>query len=220
MEEFLLIVPVLLFSIVVHEVAHAWVALREGDDTAYMLGRITFNPIPHIDPVGSILVPLALHFLNAGFIFGWAKPVPINPRKFRRYKRGDILVSLAGVVSNLLLAVVFTLLVLLFLKVGPLLGGSLAGTVGALVRMAEFGILINLVLAVFNLVPIPPLDGSHVFYHLLPPALGARYRELGRYGFMILMLVFVFFQGPFLAVVLWPVRLLMGAANGFIDLWL
>ncbi len=218
--DFLLIVPVLLFSIVVHEVAHAWVAHRVGDDTAYMLGRITLNPLPHLDPMGSILVPLALHFMNAGFIFGWAKPVPINPRKFRNYKWGDIRVSMAGIVSNLILAVGFTLLTAVVLKVGPILGDGAAGGVGVVVRMGEFGILINLILAVFNLIPIPPLDGSHVFYHLLPPRLGARYRELGRYGMPLLMLLFVFLPGPFFAIVFWPVAILRDAAFGFIGLWL
>ena len=96
--ELLLIVPILLFSVVVHEVAHAWQALREGDTTARDLGRITLNPIPHLDPVGSLLVPLLLYFLPGDFLFGWAKPVPVNPRNYRNYRAGDIRVSLAGIV--------------------------------------------------------------------------------------------------------------------------
>ena len=104
-----IVLPVLLFSVVVHEVAHGFVAKLEGDDTAYRLGRVTLNPIPHLDLMGSIVVPLVLFLLPGDFIFGWAKPVPVNPRNYRDYVWGDIRVSLAGVASNLLLAVVFTL---------------------------------------------------------------------------------------------------------------
>ena len=218
--DFLLLIPVLLLSIIVHEVAHAWVALREGDDTAQRLGRITLNPLPHLDLIGSILVPLGLYFMNAGFLFGWAKPVPVNPRKFHHHRRGDILVSLAGIAANLILAVAFTLLAALLAKTAQLSGGTLAGPMDIALRVAELGILINLVLAFFNLVPIPPLDGSHVLYHLLPPRLGAAYRRLGRFGMLILVAVFVLFPGPFFSVVLAPVRFLMGVAQGFVDLWL
>ena len=114
--ELLSILPVLMFSIVVHEVAHAWVALKEGDDTAQQLGRITLNPISHLDPMGSVVVPLVLYYMSGGMIFGWAKPVPIDPTKFRNFRGGDIRVSLAGIVSNLILVVVSTLLVVVFIK--------------------------------------------------------------------------------------------------------
>ena len=107
--DFLLIIPVLLLSVVIHEVAHAWQALREGDTTARDLGRITLNPIPHLDPVGSIIVPVVLHLLPGSFLFGWAKPVPVNPRNFRNYRAGDIRVSLAGIVANLGLVVMCAL---------------------------------------------------------------------------------------------------------------
>lgn len=218
--DILLLIPVLLLSIIVHEVAHAWVALREGDDTAHRLGRITLNPLPHIDLIGSILVPLGLYFLNAGFIFGWAKPVPVNPRKYHNYRRGDIRVSLAGIAANLILATGFTLLAAVLVKTAQVSGGVLAGPMDVAVRIAELGILINLVLAFFNLVPIPPLDGSHVLYHLLPTRLGVAYRRLGRYGMLILLAVFFLFPGPFFSIVLAPVRFCMGAAQDFIDLWL
>ena len=218
--DILLLIPVLLFSIIVHEVAHAWVALREGDDTAYLLGRITLNPLPHIDLVGSVLVPLGLYFMNAGFLFGWAKPVPVNPRKYHNYRQGDIRVSLAGIAANLILAVGFTLLAAMLVKIGQLSGGTLAGPMDVAVRVAELGILINLVLAFFNLVPIPPLDGSHVLYHLLPPRLGVAYRRLGRFGMLILVAVFFLLPGPFFSIVLAPVRFFMGVAQDFIDLWL
>ncbi len=218
--DILLLIPVLLLSIIVHEVAHAWVALREGDDTAYTLGRITLNPLPHIDLIGSILVPLGLYFMNAGFLFGWAKPVPVNPRKYHNYRGGDIRVSLAGIAANLILAAGFTLLAALLVKTAQVSGGALAGPMNVAVRIAELGILINLVLAFFNLVPIPPLDGSHVLYHLLPTHLGVAYRRLGRYGMLILLAVFFLLPGPFFSIVLAPVRFFMGAAQDFIDLWL
>lgn len=186
LELLLLTLPVLVFSIVVHEVAHGWVALKQGDHTALMLGRLTFNPIPHIDPVGSLLVPAFLALSGTGFILGWAKPVPVNTRNFRNYKKGDILVSLAGVTANLILAFIFA-----FLYVGiQWLGVAMPTQVSwwePIETMFAYGVFINLLLMVFNLVPIPPLDGSHVFYYLLPPHLGARYRALGMYGLFIVL---------------------------------
>jgi Zn-dependent protease len=207
MEQLLTALPVLIFSIVVHEVAHGWVAQREGDPTAAMLGRLTLNPIPHLDPVGSILVPAVMMLLPGGFVFGWAKPVPVNPRNFRNYKRGDILVSLAGVASNFILAILFTVV----LAAAYVLSGIFPGITSTwitVIGMAEFGILINLVLIVFNMVPIPPLDGSHVMYHLLPPALGVKYRQMGQYG-MILVFAFLFLGG--FRLIQGPIFFLFGA---------
>jgi Zn-dependent protease len=185
METLLYTLPVLIFSVVVHEYAHGWMALRQGDQTALMLGRLTLNPVPHIDPIGSLLVPGMLALLPGGMIFGWAKPVPVNPRNFRDYKRGDILVSLAGVVANLILAIlcVFLLAAVTWItRFAP----DAAGFLQTVMQMLVFGIQINIILIIFNLLPIPPLDGSHVMYHLLPPHLGLRYRQLGQYGFLIL----------------------------------
>lgn len=208
MEQLLISLPVLIFSIVLHEVAHGWVAQREGDNTAAMLGRLTLNPIPHIDPIGSILVPAVLMLMPGGFVFGWAKPVPVNPRNFRHYKRGDILVSLAGIAVNLMLAVAFA-----FVLAGAVWGArffpDIANTWQAIMEMARFGILINIVLALFNLLPIPPLDGSHVMYHLLPPHIGMRYREAGRYG-MLLVFAFLFLGGT--AILVAPMNFLYEAA--------
>jgi Zn-dependent protease len=214
MEQLLTVLPVLIFSIVLHEVAHGWVARREGDPTAFMLGRLTLNPIPHIDPIGSILVPVMLTLVPGGFIFGWAKPVPVNPRNFRNYKRGDILVSLAGIAVNLLLVIAFALSIAA-LTWGMRLFPAGFSTWMVLLEMARAGILINLVLALFNLLPIPPLDGSHVMYHLLPPDLGMRYREMGRFG-MLLVFAFIFLGGT--RVLLPPLFFLYDAALSLANL--
>jgi Zn-dependent protease len=203
MEQLLIALPILIFSVVVHEYAHGWMALREGDQTALMLGRLTLNPIPHLDPIGSILVPGILAFTGAP-VLGWAKPVPVNSRNFRNYKRGDILVSLAGVAANLLLAVIFTLLlvVLFWVVQAAPAAAELARTLDLMLR---YGVYINIILIIFNLLPIPPLDGSHVMYHLLPPHLAVRYREVGRYGFLILFGL-LFLTG--FRFIIWPVQLL------------
>ena len=205
---FLIVLPVLLMSVVVHEVAHALVAKWEGDDTAHRLGRITLNPIPHLDMMGSIIVPLILFALPGGFIFGWAKPVPVNPRNYRDPVGGDIRVSLAGIVSNLILAVLFTFALAAFQALGSRVGFS--GAIGMLSQAAYFGIFINLILAFFNLIPIPPLDGSHVVYHLLPRPWRAKYREFGRYGIGLIMLLLFVLPGGF--------SLLLVPVNYFVDL--
>jgi len=214
--DLLILLPVLLFSVVIHEVAHALVAKWEGDDTAHRLGRITLNPIPHLDPVGSIAVPLLMFFLfPGGFIFGWAKPVPVDPRNFRDYKWGDIRVSLAGIAANLLLALFCGLIL------GPVMlleRGAGFGVGLILYQVFYFGLLINLILAVFNLIPIPPLDGSHVVAQLLPPRLAMKYRELGRFGIGILMLLMVVVPGGF-QTLLKPVEVLMELVGLYLGLW-
>ena len=213
----ILIIAVLLFSVVVHEVAHAWQARREGDDTADKLGRITLNPIPHLDFMGSLVVPLILHFSGSGFLFGWAKPVPVNPSKYRSPVWGDIRVSMAGIVSNFILAALATLAAAVVVKTASIVG-SVGPVTGVLLQMADYGIVINLILAFFNLVPIPPLDGSHVVAHMLPRSLAIRYQEAGRYGLPILMGLFFLVPG-FFQYILWPVPYLRGMADLFIRLW-
>ncbi len=221
MTDFLLVLPVLLFSVVAHEYAHAWTAYRQGDPTAHMLGRLTLNPIPHIDPFMSVLVPVGLWVLSHGtFTFGAARPVPVNPRNYRNYKRGDLIVSSAGIVMNLFLAVACAALFVVFGIAGAALPGA-RGPLGLLQQMMAFGILLNYILAIFNLVPLPPLDGSHLFYHLLPPAWGARYRAVGRYGFLVLLVTFMVPAfGVVWNVLLWPaagaVDLTRGVIGGFI----
>lgn len=183
-ETLLFALPVLLLSLTVHEFAHAWVALREGDDTAYMLGRVTLNPVAHIDPIGSILLP-GIAMMTGAPLLGWAKPVPTNPRKYRNYKSGDIKVSLAGVTANLLLAFVFTLLAVAVQWAYVFFPGAV-GVWEPLQQMFQQGIYLNILLILFNLLPLPPLDGSHVLVHFLPPHLALKYRELERYGMVIL----------------------------------
>jgi Zn-dependent protease len=176
------VLPVLLFSIVVHEYAHGYVANLWGDPTAAVAGRLTLNPIPHIDPVGSILIPILLLIGPGGFIFGWAKPVPVNPDNYRDRRWGDVTVSLAGPASNVLLAVLFTVVWIVSRRVT---GGD-----PALDAVFGTAVLLNLILATFNLLPIPPLDGSHVLYNFLPQPLAYNYMSLARYGLLILLILF------------------------------
>ena len=173
-----LMAVVLLFSIVVHEVAHGYVALLNGDPTARMLGRITLNPVPHIDPVGTIILPLLLLLSQAGIIFGWAKPVPVNPLNYRNYRWGEFAVSAAGPVSNLVLAAIFSIM----LRMGLANPG--------LMQLAYFGVSINIFLALFNLVPIPPLDGSHILALFLPRELARLYDHLQPVGFILILILF------------------------------
>ncbi len=198
---FLLVVPILLFSMVAHEYAHGYAALRQGDDTAFMLGRLTWNPVNNIDPVLTVIMPL-ITFFTAGVAFGGAKPVPVNPRNYRNFRRGDIIVSLAGIVTNLLVAVLLTGLVVvlgLASRVLPVASPSLA-----LVQlMFLYGITINLVLAAFNLIPIPPLDGSHVMKHLLPARWAWNYQRMANFGF-VLLIALVTFGRPVLSLWMKP----------------
>jgi Zn-dependent protease len=198
---------VLLFSVVAHEYAHAEAAYRQGDDTAYMLGRLTLNPLKHIDPFMTVLLPLVLWLSHAGFLFAAAKPVPVNPRNYRRYVRGDIIVSLAGIATNLGLFVACTALYAiagLLARVVP----AATDTLALLQLMLYYGMLLNLVLAFFNLIPIPPLDGSHVLKHLLPPSAGLRYRQLYAFGFLPIMAI-SWFAPVLLTPFLWPAKQLM-----------
>jgi Zn-dependent protease len=195
--------PVLLFSVIAHEYAHGYAALKQGDTTALSLGRLTWNPIKHIDPFMTVILPLVLAVSSGGrIILGGAKPVPVNPRNYRNFKRGDIIVSLAGVTANFLIAVAA---VVVFVVVG-LLGRGLSGieTTFAIVQaMMVNAVRINLLLLAFNLIPIPPLDGSHVVKYLLPLRLAVWYQQVGRYGIVILVLL-LSFGGSFLNAWLTP----------------
>jgi Zn-dependent protease len=188
-------IVVLLFAISFHESAHAWMAWRLGDPTAKMLGRITLNPIKHIDLIGSIIMPLLT--LVSGFgVFGWAKPTPVDPRHFRRPVRDDILTSVAGPVSNLILATAAVVGLALLLRIAPY-----APAVEPLALMLYAALRVNVVLAIFNLIPLPPLDGSHVFRHLLPRSLQQGYDMLGMFSIVLIFL----FAGRVLRIVAAPV---------------
>jgi Zn-dependent protease len=213
LEDILLLIPVLLFSVVAHEYAHGEAAYRQGDTTAYMLGRLTLNPLKHIDPFLTILLPIMLIAMG-GPPFGGAKPVPVNPRNYRNYVTGDIIVSLAGIATNLALFVLCTVVFALIGFVGKALGGMTA-TLALLQRMMYIGMFVNTALAFFNLIPIPPLDGSHVLKHMLPPALGMQYRQLYVLGIIPIMLIVWLLPGVVDAF-LWPQRALMGVAQGIV----
>ncbi len=177
---------------VAHEYAHGYAALKQGDATAYSLGRLTWNPIPHIDLFMTILLPLLTFFGSGGRLaFGGAKPVPVIPRNYRNYKRGDIIVSLAGVATNVLIAICCVPLIVLVGLIGRVVPG-LFNTLAILQAMLLSGVWINLALAGFNLMPIPPLDGSHVFKYILPPAWALNYQRLGSQGILILILLLTF----------------------------
>ena len=209
-QNFILIAPVLLFSMVAHEYAHGYAALKQGDATAYSLGRLTWNPLPHIDLFMTILLPLLTYF-TTGIACGGAKPVPVIPRNYRNYKRGDIIVSLAGVATNFLIAICcipVIILVGLIGRISPVLFDT-----GALLQaMLLYGVLINLALAAFNLIPLPPLDGSHVFKYILPPAWALNYQRLGAQGLLILFLL-ISFGRPVLEFWFKPVFFLSGIAS-------
>jgi Zn-dependent protease len=192
----------LLFAFSVHESAHAWMAGRLGDPTAMMLGRVTLNPLKHIDLWGSIVIPIA-GIVSGGMLVGWAKPCPVTPRNFRHYKRDDILVSIAGPVVNLLLAVVAAFVLIVMKHVYPDAALDIQLAMQQMVLPPEQGSsvlfpiilllyivsLVNLSLFIFNLIPVPPLDGSHVLRHFLPYRALQAYDNLGIYGFLVVFFI-------------------------------
>jgi Zn-dependent protease len=213
---------VLLFALSLHEASHAWMASRLGDQTARMLGRVTLNPGKHIDILGTVVIPLVMLFLPGygQFLIGWAKPTPVNTRNFKKITRDDILTTLAGPASNLLIALVCLILLIVLAKVSPagdgvvhaLAGGGIdpamlsAGAVFPLALLFYTGIWLNLMLTIFNLLPIPPLDGSHIFRHMLPYKALRVYDSLG----MLSLILIIFVGGRIIGFFLSP-------ALGFID---
>ncbi len=194
---FIFFIAILIMSIVIHEVSHGYAADMLGDPTAKLAGRLTLNPIPHLDPMGSIILPIILVVTNAGFIFGWAKPVPYNPYNLKHGRFGPAIVAVAGPLSNLFIAFVFGM-VLRF-------GGSL-GLPDAFLAISIYIVFINILLAVFNMLPIPPLDGSKVLFSVLPYKYQHIEQTLERYGFIILLFVIFFAWGlifPIISFLFW-----------------
>jgi len=178
------ILPVI-FAITVHEVAHGWVAKKYGDNTASILGRLTLNPIKHIDLFGTIILPGILLLTGTGFIFGWAKPVPVDPRNFKNPRRDMAIVALAGPISNLLMAIGWALVA----RLGVTIGAQTEVISLPLIYTGIAGISINLVLALINLLPIPPLDGSRILTGILSNYWAWQYNRLERFGFIILVVL-------------------------------
>lgn len=207
--EAVVIIIALILSIILHEMAHGFAAEWLGDPTARLAGRLSPNPLVHIDPLGSVIIPALLFFSSAGFIFGWAKPVPYNPYNLRNQKWGEAIVAAAGPATNILLALIFSLLIRFALPLGlPV----------SFVDIASYIVFINLLLAFFNMIPIPPLDGSKMLMALLPLNAAMRYRDftmrIERWGLLFTFLfIFIFitiFWGPFSQFVFWVFELFTG----------
>ncbi len=210
--EYLFLIAILLFSIVIHEVSHGYVAYAFGDPTAKDAGRLTLNPIPHIDPFGTILLPLIMaipaFFGASPVIFGWAKPVPFNPRYFRNVRTGTALVAVAGVAANFLVAIVFALAMRFALPaLSPALGASFVKPLGEIFALI---VRINLLLGIFNLFPIPPLDGSKLLFSILPGGLQQIERLFESYGILLLDIFLFLFVGLVGALVSLAFRFLTG----------
>jgi len=200
--EYLFLIIILVFSVVIHEVSHGAMANYLGDPTAKESGRLTLNPIRHLDPVGSILVPLFLVLMRSPILFGWAKPVPINSYNFRDQKYGSAKAALSGPGSNLMVALVFGLALRFFPGIAA---------VSSLYLMFSYIVYINILLATFNLLPVPPLDGSHILFTFLPPGFENLKIFLSRFGIFILLFILFFFFHWLLLIINGIFSLIVGA---------
>lgn len=179
---------VLIISVVVHEVAHGYVALRFGDQTAKMAGRLTLNPLPHLDVFGSVILPVLLVVTKAGFLFGWAKPVPVNPNNFypEERKRALFFVSIAGIVVNFIIALFFAILIRI---------SNFVDVPSPVLEISALIVFLNILLAIFNAMPIPPLDGSGILFSLLPSRFSHLENSMRSYS-LVLFLLLIFFVWP------------------------
>lgn len=197
-------------SVIIHEFAHGYSAYLLGDDTARLSGRLTLNPLKHLDPFGSVILPLLLLLMNTGFVIGWARPVPYNPENLRNGRTGNFIVAVAGIAANLVIAIIFGL----FIRFAPGLGlplfNPLTNTINPVYNIASIIVIMNLVLALFNIIPIPPLDGSKILFSFLPAKL--RYIEnfLERWGMLLLLFFIIFLWKVVSPVVLTTFSLLTG----------
>jgi Zn-dependent protease len=201
-------IPVLLFAFVAHEWGHAYAALKQGDPTAYNAGRLTFNPLVHIDPFRTILIPTVLLAMG-GVAVGGAKPCPVNPSLFRNYKRGDIIVNLAGVTMNMLVAIASTILFVAFGLLGRALPNA-SQALGVVQEMLEISVTYNLLLFFLNLLPIPGFDGAHVLMHYFPPNVANFYRQAEPLSLFFLFAL-ISFGGGLFGVLIMPAILLRDA---------
>jgi Zn-dependent protease len=212
--EYILMIPPILFAVTIHEVAHGWMAYRRGDPTAFLMGRLNLNPLKHLDLFGSFIFPAILILTKSPFVFGWAKPVPVNFFALKHPKRDMIWVSAAGPGSNLMVAAVSGLL---FRLLYPFYQGP-STALHPVMLMLFYLVLVDSALAVFNLIPIPPLDGSKVLAGLLPGPLSAKYLRLERYGMFIFIALIIIIQLTginFLSmVVAWPVVIISRILGG------
>ncbi|MCZ6717791.1 MAG: site-2 protease family protein [Gammaproteobacteria bacterium] len=199
LQKILVWAPPVLFAITFHELAHGWMARRLGDPTAEMLGRLTLNPIKHVDPIGTVLVPTVL-LLAGGFIFGWAKPVPVTWENLKNPKRDMALVAIAGPAANLLMIIFWAALV----KLAVILAGSLDWVAQPLAYMGRAGVFINSILLILNLFPLPPLDGSRVLSAMLPGPMAWQLSRIEPYGLIILLVLLI---SGLLGKWLWPLIL-------------
>ena len=216
--QIIIFLPILLFSVIVHEVAHGWAALKCGDPIARDAGRLTFNPIPHIDPFMTILLPAMLIFSGSGFIIGGAKPVPVNPYNFKRGEKDNMLVAFAGPASNILLALVAFILSIVVVYTWRVTESPVFLTA---LKFLNIIIFLNLILANFNLLPIPPLDGSHILAYFLKGEAKIAYLKLRRFGFMILVGIIMLggllpIRGGLFHLLLTPSFKLIGLFNNFL----
>ena len=205
MAEWIFLIIILIFSVVIHEVSHGTMANYLGDPTAKYAGRLTLNPLRHLDPIGSIILPIFLilmaKFTGGGIIFGWAKPVPINPYNFRDQKYGSAKVAIAGPVANFAIALFFGLALRFFPAISVVPGLHL---------MFSYIVYINLLLAVFNLLPVPPLDGSHILFTFLPPGSENLKIFLSQFGLFILLFIIFFLFNWVVLLINWIFSLIVG----------